>query len=97
VLKKKTLKLMQTPQPGAVRNHPLFGETFYGYGITVAVENEQLRFGQTGFAPGFVSMNYYFPQTKTSLIMLSNVVYGGDDLKKAFEYHLKVLELYQKH
>jgi CubicO group peptidase (beta-lactamase class C family) len=95
VLKKKTLKLMQTPQPGAVRNHPLFGETFYGYGITVAGENEQLQFGQTGFAPGFVSMNYYFPQTKTSLIMLSNVVYGGDDLKKAFEYHLKVLELYQ--
>jgi CubicO group peptidase (beta-lactamase class C family) len=95
VLKKKTLKLMQTPQPGAVRNHPLFGETFYGYGITVAGENEQLQFGQTGFAPGFVSMNYHFPQTKTSLIMLSNVVYGGDDLKKAFEYHLKVLELYQ--
>ncbi len=96
VLKKKTLKLMQTPQQGAVRNHPLFGETLYGYGITVTGENEQLQFGQTGFAPGFVSMNYYFPNTKTSLIMLSNVVYGDDDLKKAFDYHVKVLELYQK-
>lgn len=96
VLKKKTLKLMQTPQQGAVRNHPLFGETLYGYGITVTGEKEQLQFGQTGFAPGFVSMNYYFPNTKTSLIMLSNVAYGDDDLKKAFEYHLKVLELYQK-
>lgn len=96
VLKKKTLTLMETPQVGAVRNHPLFGETFYGYGITVTGEKEQLQFGQTGFAPGFVSMNYYFPNTKTSLIMLSNVVYGDDDLKKAFECHLKVLELYQK-
>lgn len=96
VLKKKTLKLMQTPQQGAVRNHPLFGETLYGYGITVTGKNEQLQFGQTGFAPGFVSMNYYFPNTKTSLIMLSNVVYVDDDLKKAFDYHLKVLELYQK-
>lgn len=96
VLKKKTLKLMQTPQQGAVRNHPLFGETLYGYGITVSGENEQLQFGQTGFAPGFVSMNYYFPNTKTSLIMLSNVAYGDDDLKKAFDYNLKVLELYQK-
>lgn len=96
VLKKKTLKLMQTPQQGAVRNHPLFGETLYGYGITVTGEKEQLQFGQTGFAPGFVSMNYYFPNTKTSLIMLSNVAYGDDDLKKAFDYHLKVLELYQK-
>ncbi len=96
VLKKKTLKLMLAPQQGAVRNHPLFGETLYSYGITVSGENEQLQYGQTGFAPGFVSMNYYLPNTKTSLIMLSNVVYGDDDLKKAFDYHLKVLELYQK-
>jgi len=95
VLKKKTLKLLQTQYEGAVRNHPLFGETHYGYGITITKVNDQLQLGQTGFVPGFVSMNYYFPETKTSLIMLSNTVYGEGDLKKAFEYHVKILELFR--
>lgn len=95
ILKKKTLKLMQTQHQGAVRNHPLFGETHYGYGITIRNEKEILQLGQTGFTPGFVSMNYYYPETKTSLIILSNAVYGEGDLKKAFEYHLKVLELFR--
>jgi CubicO group peptidase (beta-lactamase class C family) len=81
---------MQTQHDGAVRNHPLFGETHYGYGITISYLNDQLQLGQTGFSPGFVSMNYYFPETKTSLIILSNTVYGEGDLKKAFEYHLKI-------
>lgn len=94
VLKKKTLKLMQTQHQGAVRNHPLFGETHYGYGITITNEKEILQLGQTGFTPGFVSMNYYYPETKTSLIILSNTVYGEGDLKKAFEYHLKILQLF---
>jgi len=96
VLKKKTLKLMETQHQGAVRNHPLFGETHYGYGITISNGNDNLQYGQTGFAPGFVSMNFYYPQTKTSLIILSNTVYGEGDLKKAFEYHLKVLDFIQK-
>jgi len=96
VLKKKTLKLMQTQHEGAVRNHPLFGETHYGYGITITKVNDQFQLGQTGFSPGFVSMNYYFPETKTSLIILSNTVYGEGDLKKAFEYHVNVLDFIQK-
>lgn len=94
VLKRKTLKLMQTKHQGAVRNHPLFGETHYGYGITISNEKEILKFGQTGFAPGFVSMNFYYPETKMSLIILSNTVYGEGDLNKAFEYPLKVIKLF---
>jgi CubicO group peptidase (beta-lactamase class C family) len=96
-LKKKTLNLMQTQHEGAIRNHPLFGETHYGYGITITHEKVNLQLGQTGFAPGFVSMNYYFPETKTSLIILSNTVYGEDDLNNAFDYHVKVLELFHLH
>lgn len=78
-----------------MRNHPLFGETHYGYGITISNEKEILKFGQTGFAPGFISMNYYYPETKTSSILLSKTVYGEGDLNKAFEYHIKVLELFR--
>ena len=29
---------MQTKHQGAVRNHPLFGETQHGYGITITIE-----------------------------------------------------------
>jgi D-alanyl-D-alanine carboxypeptidase len=43
--------------------------------------------GQTGFAPGFISMCFYFPETKTSLIALDNVVWESQELQKAFLYH----------
>ena len=82
LLKSKTMKLLETKQKGAVRNHPIFGITEYGYGITIDTKENILQFGQTGFAPGFISMNFYFPKTKTSVIVLENVAYETDDLKK---------------
>ena len=53
LLKRKTMKMLETKQNGAVRNHPIFGITEYGYGITVDTKENILQFGQTGFAPGF--------------------------------------------
>jgi D-alanyl-D-alanine carboxypeptidase len=93
LLKRKTMKMVVTKQNGAVRNHPIFGITEYGYGITVDTKENILQFGQTGFAPGFISMNFYFPKTKTSVIVLENVAYETDDLKKTFYYHTKILKI----
>ena len=93
LLKPKTYELMTSKQPGALRNHPVFGETFYGYGITVDTKDNRLQLGQTGLVPGFVSMVFYFPQTKTSVIALENILYDEDDLKKAFQYHTRILDL----
>lgn len=93
LLKKKTMKMVETKQNGAVRDHPLFGVTEYGYGITVDTKENILQFGQTGFAPGFISMNFYFPKTKTSLIVLENVAYETNDLKKTFYYHTEILKI----
>lgn len=93
LLKKETMEMLATKQKGAVRNHPLFGNTEYGYGITVDTKEDILQLGQTGFAPGFVSMNFYFPKTKTSVIILENVVYETDDLKKTFIYHTEILKI----
>jgi hypothetical protein len=53
--------------------------------------------GQTGFSPGFVSMNYYYPATKTSVIMLGNTVYNEDDLSEAFYYHVQMLKEVKKY
>ena len=93
LLKRKTMKMVETKQNGAVRDHPIFGITEYGYGITVDTKENILQFGQTGFAPGFISMNFYFPKTKTSVIVLENVAYETDDLKKTFCYHTEILKI----
>jgi D-alanyl-D-alanine carboxypeptidase len=93
LLKKSTLEMLTTKQKGAVRNHPLFGITEYGYGITIDTKENILQLGQTGFAPGFVSMNFYFPKTKTSVIILENIAFDTDDLKKTFYYHTEILKI----
>lgn len=93
LLQPDTYRLMTTRQPGAVRNHPLFGTTYYGYGITTSSINGLLQLGQTGFAPGFVSLNFYFPASQTSLILLENIAYQTQDLTKTFYYHLQVFQI----
>ncbi len=93
LLKSKTLKMVKTKQKGAVRNHPIFGVTEYGYGITVDTKENILQLGQTGFAPGFITMNFYFPKTKTSVIVLENVAYETDNLKKTFYYPTAILKI----
>ncbi|NDV58785.1 serine hydrolase [Bacteroides sp. 519] len=93
LLKEETMKLLTMKQKGAIRQHPIFGETHYGYGITVDTKDELLQWGQTGFAPGFISMNFYFPETQTSVIVLENVAYDTDDLKKTFHIHTGILDV----
>jgi D-alanyl-D-alanine carboxypeptidase len=93
LLENETMKMLETKQQGAVRNHPIFGITEYGYGITIDTKENILQLGQTGLAPGFISMSYYFPKTQTSVIMLENIAYYTDDLKKAFYYHTEILKV----
>ncbi len=92
LLERETLQQMITPYPYAVREHPIFGFTQYGYGITVDEAINLLQVGQTGYLPSFVSMDFYFPQTKTSVIVLENISYG-DDLKDTFFYHTQILDI----
>ena len=93
LLKPSTFKLMTSKQKKAVRQHPIFGQTEYGYGITINTKGDLLQLGQTGFAPGFVSMNFYFPKSKTSVIVLANIAYDTDDIKKTFIYHTEILKI----
>ena len=93
LLKKSTFTMMTTKQKNAVRQHPIFGITEYGYGITIDTKDNILQIGQTGFAPGFVSMNFYFPESKTSIIILENIAYDTGDLKKTFIYHTEILKI----
>ncbi|MFT3739178.1 MAG: serine hydrolase domain-containing protein [Breznakibacter sp.] len=93
LLEKETMRMLTAKQPGAVRNHPIFGITEYGYGITVDTTDGILQLGQTGFIPGFVSMSFFFPQSQTGAIVLENIAYDTDDLKKTFYYHTEILKI----
>ena len=85
------MKTLETKQKGAVRNYSIFGMTEYG--LTVDTKENILQLGQTGFSPGFISMSYYFPKTKTSVIVLENIVYDTNNLEKAFYYHKSILKI----
>ncbi len=85
-----SFKTLTTKQDGAVRQHPLFQDTYYGYGITVDNKDSIVQYGQTGFAPGFVSLNFYYPEKDLSLVILSNVVWDENDIQNAFTYHMSI-------
>lgn len=93
LLKRSTMKKVLAKQNGAVRNHPIFGITEYGYGITVDTKENIVQYGQTGFSPGFISMSFYFPETKTSVVVLENIAYDTDNLRKTFHYHTEILKI----
>ncbi|MFV0420308.1 MAG: serine hydrolase domain-containing protein [Dysgonomonas sp.] len=92
LLRKETLDIMTSTYKGAIRNHPLFGLTLYGYGITVDNKSGLLQLGQTGYLPYFASMNYYFPEFKTSVIVLENISYGNN-LSDIFLHHTQILDI----
>lgn len=96
VLNPATLELMTSRQQNAVRNHPVFGTTYYGYGLTVDDKDGVIQYGQTGYVPGFVSMDFYFPQVGISVILLENLSYG-DNLKESFSHHVDVLNIVRRY
>lgn len=96
LLSARSYKKMITPQKNAVRQHPLFGTTYYGYGITVENKNNILQLGQTGLLPGYVSMNYYFPQADLHVVILANTLYTQGGIHKTFSYHTAILDIVKK-
>lgn len=96
LLQDSTYQQMITKQPNAVRMHPMFGETAYGYGVTVDTKEDILQLGLTGYVPGFCSMNFYFPETGVSMIVVENIAYNLEDFKQTFGYHLAILSAVRK-
>lgn len=79
--------------PYAAQNHSLFGTIGYGYGIRISDENNILEIGHTGYVPGYISVNLYYPESKTSLIMLENLDWKDQNIKKTFYHELIVRSL----
>jgi D-alanyl-D-alanine carboxypeptidase len=82
----------------AVRQHPVFGKTNYGYGLTIDDKDGIRQLGLTGLVPGFASMDFYYPETKTSIIILENVTWyrlktDDENLNKTFYYQLQIMKM----
>ncbi len=52
-----------------------------------------IRLGQTGYAPGYVSMSFYYPEQDINVIVLQNTVYDSNNLLKTFSYHTSILNV----
>lgn len=92
--KKETLKLMETKY--ATRIHPIFDTVEYGYGLLFKDGEQNIQIGALGYAPGFVSACYFYPQTNMNLIVLENIANDLDHFKMTFKVHTEIMGLIEK-
>ena len=91
LLSKESYKKMTTAS--SIRNHPIFGEVGYGYGIQINEKNGILELGHGGYVPGFVSINFYYPKNNISLIILENIDWKDDNFKETFFFEEEVRKM----
>jgi CubicO group peptidase (beta-lactamase class C family) len=94
LVKKETLELMKTKY--STRIHPIFDTIDYGYGLLFKDGEQNIQIGALGYAPGFVSACYYYPQTKQNLVILENTANNLVDFKKTFIVQTEIMELIKK-
>ena len=87
----QTVNLMRTRY--ATRIHPIFGTVEYGYGLFFKEGEQNIQIGTLGYAPGFVSACYHYPQTNLNLVVLENTANNPDDIKQTFAVHTQIMEL----
>lgn len=91
LVKTQTMKLMETRY--ATRNHPIFDHIEYGYGLLFKERENKIEIGALGYAPGFVSACYHYPQTGINLIVLENTARDLDHFKETFKVHIALMKL----
>jgi CubicO group peptidase (beta-lactamase class C family) len=87
----ETLELMRTKQ--AVREHPIFSQVNYGYGLLFMENEANIEIGALGYAPGFASACYYYPKTDMHVVVLSNIARDLNEFKLTFETHTSIMRL----
>nr|WP_315025748.1 serine hydrolase domain-containing protein [uncultured Chryseobacterium sp.] len=90
ILKPETLNLFMAKS--AERRHAIFGKMGYAYGIMLNIGKPNSYF-HSGYVKGSPSLNIYYPETKTSVIILSNI--ADEEKGKAFIFkpHIEVKKI----
>jgi D-alanyl-D-alanine carboxypeptidase len=76
--------------PTTVRDHPIFGNVPYAYALQMAQGDGITEIGHGGYATGFVSINFYYPKEKISLIVLENIDWQSKDMKENFVFETQI-------
>lgn len=90
ILKPETLK--QFLSKSAERHHAILGKMGYGYGIMMNIGKPESYF-HSGYIKGSPSLNIYYPQTKTSVIILSNIADEEKGKSSTFRPHVEVKKI----
>lgn len=90
IIKPETLKKFMVKS--TERQHPILGTMGYGLGIMIN-DNKPASYFHSGYVKGAPSLNIYYPETKTSVIILSNIADEEKGKSAAFRPHLKIKEI----
>ncbi|WP_073066650.1 serine hydrolase domain-containing protein [Chryseobacterium oranimense] len=90
ILKPETLK--QFVSKSSERHHAILGKMGYGYGIMLRIGSPESYF-HSGYVKGSPSLNIYYPKTKTSVIILSNIADEEKGKSWAFKPHVEVKKI----
>lgn len=90
IIKPETLKKFTSKS--TERHHPILGTMGYGLGIMMN-DNKPVSYFHSGYVKGAPSLNIYYPETKTSVIILSNIADEEKGKSAAFRPHLKIKEI----
>ena len=90
IIKPETLKKFMAKS--TERQHPVLGKMGYGLGIMMN-DNKPVSYFHSGYVKGAPSLNIYYPETKTSVIILSNIADEEKGKSAAFRPHLKIKEV----
>ena len=87
IVQPETLKKFLTKS--AERQHPIFGKMDYGYGIMLNAGSPAAYF-HSGYVKGSPSLNIYYTETKTSVIILSNIADEKKGKSHTFKPHREI-------
>lgn len=75
------------------RQHTVYGSIGTGYGIVISDDKQEM--GHTGYMPelGFTLINFYYPATRTSLVVMENVGYSEKNIPRAYFFEKSIREI----
>jgi CubicO group peptidase (beta-lactamase class C family) len=90
IIRAETLKKFTSKS--TEQQHPVLGKMGYGLGIMMN-DNKPVSYFHSGYVKGAPSLNIYYPETKTSVIILSNIADEEKGKSAAFKPHLKIKQI----
>lgn len=87
ILKPETLQKFFSKS--SERNHAVLGKMGYGYGVMLNMGKPTAYF-HSGYVKGSPSLNIYYPDTKTSVIILSNIADESKGKGSIFRPHIEI-------